>query len=609
MQEQKVTTTPQVNGRMGILRVVVAYCTFASLWIFYSDVLLGRFAQDVASFLFYSTAKGWLFVVISAGLLYGLMRRELQIRWDAQQAMRQSDHRFREAIGHARHFLYRLNVKTQTYDYITQSAAELMGCSMEDLHQRGMAVLKAHVDPEDYKHAWDEIQAAAAAHQTTLLSNYRVYDAKGECRWVTDSTTLLYDPQGQLTALVGAAYDETDRKLLEQDRDGLLQREQAARARAESANRAKDELLAIVSHELRTPLTPILAAADLLRKAPGMPDGAVVLLDRIYQNALSEARLVEDLLDTTRMTAGRLRMEEKPVNIHELLESVVEDFRPDAEAKRITLEADLQAGSPMVRGDQARLRQVFWNLLGNAMKFTPAGGWVKLISRQADGSAAGRIIIQVRDNGIGVEPEVIARLFEPFEQADRSVTRRFGGLGLGLYIARQLVSLHGGTLTGASNSPERGATFTVQIPLAVESPSAPQEPAQPEAMPQGLLVTVVEDNQDTLRLLAAILRRMGCRVLTAQSANEAVTLTAANPTCVLLSDIGLPDRSGWELMRELHMRFGTRGVAVSGFGSDDDRKRSEEAGFAAHLVKPVNVRDLERALRELVGPAQVPQGG
>ena len=406
---------------------------------------------------------------------------------------------------------------------------------------------------------------------------------------------------GLLLYLLLQAEHAAIRKAVHQ-RDDLLASEQAARAHAESANRAKDELFAIVSHELRTPLTSILAMTEVLRQDPSLSSEAAENLQHIHENILLECRIVNDLLDSTRLAAGKLGFSLALLDLNAVLGLAVRDTAPAAADHKITLAYAPAATPTMVMGDAGRLSQVFRNLLHNAIKFTPADGriTVRISTFQAPVASA---LVEVQDTGIGIAADVLPRLFAPFEQADRSTTRRFGGLGLGLYLARNLIVLHHGELDARSEGHSKGATFRVRLPLC-QSVSAPTSaPARSAPFSPGsplrLLVLLVDDNTDTLRALGRVLKTMGCDVVAAVSAETALAAASDRRFDVMLSDIGLPGRSGWDLMRDLRLQQNIPGIAISGFGSEEDIQRSREAGFRSHLVKPISFADLRNALDEV----------
>jgi PAS domain S-box-containing protein len=398
----------------------------------------------------------------------------------------------------------------------------------------------------------------------------------------------------------------TERKRAEEERLRML-REQAARAEAEAASRAKDRFLATLSHELRTPLTPILATATAMLDDPATPDDFRSVLEMIRRNVTLEARLIDDLLDLTRIRGGKLHLERGINDAHEVIHQVVEICREDLRAARLQLTVELAARRHHVDADPARLQQVFWNLIKNAIKFTPAGGTVMIRSRDAEGypgvATDNGLIVEVSDTGIGIDPDALHRIFEVFDQGEVSSSRRYGGLGLGLSISRSIVEQHGGRLTAASGGKGLGATFTVALPTADDVPvSEPHdEPLDlaPSIPHRPLTILLVEDNADTLNYLSKMLALRGHDIHTADSLSVARRVAAEVDLDVLVSDIELPDGSGLELMWTLRSGGPVPGIALSGFGSSEDIELSRSAGFAEHLTKPVDFRRLEEVIQQV----------
>ena len=380
-------------------------------------------------------------------------------------------------------------------------------------------------------------------------------------------------------------------------------REQAARAEAEAANRAKDRFLATLSHELRTPLTPILATATAMLERPETPDDVREVMEMIRRNVGLEVGLIDDLLDLTRIRRGKLRLKREAVDAHELIFRVVEICRHDPRAAGLSIVLDLAARRHDVDADPTRLQQVLWNLLKNAIKFTPDGGTITIRSRDGGGGSSDEagppVIITVSDTGIGIAPDVLPRIFGLFEQGNDPAVRRSDGLGLGLTISRSIVEQHGGRLDAASDGEGRGATFTLEMPTVSATTMVPTiEPIAPHGTvaPRTLRILLVDDNPDTRRYLAEVLNRRGHEVRSAESMADAFKVSEGVDVNLLLSDIELPDGTGLQLIRKLRETRPIVGIALSGFGSSDDIEMSRSAGFAAHLMKPVDLRALEEAI-------------
>jgi signal transduction histidine kinase len=382
----------------------------------------------------------------------------------------------------------------------------------------------------------------------------------------------------------------------ENQREGLLERERAARAEAERANQAKDQFLAVVSHELRTPLTPILASVSLLEAQSELSDEVREAMAMIRRNAEHQAKLVGDLLSLTQSRRGELELHQEAVDAHALVGAIVKQYEREIEAKALRLTVALEAPRSFVWADPGRIGQVVTNLVDNAVKFSVAGGQVAI---RSSNRAEGRFRLEVSDTGIGMEPEMLKRLFTPFEQGERTVTRRYGGLGLGLAAARRIVEQHGGTLEARSDGAGKGATFELELATVPTQSEVGQSPGDRAGRSGGRRALLVEDHVDTLRIMARLLKTMGYEVGTATSVAEALRLVEEQRFDVLVSDIGLPDGSGLEIMRQLKRRRNIPGVAVSGFGQEEDLHRSREAGFAEHLVKPLDVAKLASVLKRL----------
>ena len=375
-----------------------------------------------------------------------------------------------------------------------------------------------------------------------------------------------------------------------------------AKERVDAASRAKDNFLAALSHELRTPLMPVLMSATALRDDPRLPEDIRSDLTAIVRNVALEARLIDDLLDLTRIAQGKLQMREELCDAHSLIGLALEVVREDAQAKSVALHIELLARKAGLRGDPARLQQVFWNLLRNAIKFTPQGGRVTIRTRDETG---GRLLFEVSDTGVGIATEALERIFRAFEQAAPE-EHRFGGLGLGLAIARAIVDLHGGTIRAESAGAGCGAKFLVELPSAREQPSGitalpslqgrvPGGPAEPSS--SSLRLLVVEDHEPTLAVLLRLLVRAGHQVTTATSVAAAARAGETALFDVLISDLGLPDGTGLDVLARLRTsQPRLRAIALSGYGMEEDVRRSLQAGFSAHLVKPVDFDQLRLAL-------------
>jgi CheY-like chemotaxis protein len=378
--------------------------------------------------------------------------------------------------------------------------------------------------------------------------------------------------------------------------DARIRRIKAAQVAAEAANRAKDDFLAVLSHELRTPLTPALAAATYLTDhATNLPQDVREELSTIRRNVELEARLIDDLLDFTRIAQGKLELRFEVVDAHRLLREILEVVGDDIIEKELDVKMSLGAKNHHLWADPVRIRQVLWNLVRNAAKFTPSRGRIAI---RSSNHSQGRLELEVIDTGIGIAPEEQSGIFDAFSQESRSITREFGGLGLGLAISRKLVELHQGAISVSSEGKNRGAAFTVVLnTIEPDQPSAPRQNCGPVS--KGLRLLLVEDHDDTRRTLSRLLTRCGHKVSSTDHVTSALHLLASKRFDVIVSDIGLPDRSGYELMAAAKKRYRVKGIALSGFGMEEDIRRSLEAGFDHHLTKPADFARLLDLLAEV----------
>jgi signal transduction histidine kinase len=396
-------------------------------------------------------------------------------------------------------------------------------------------------------------------------------------------------------------------RALEHERDQLLDLERQARAAAEAASVTKDEFLATISHELRTPLNAIVGWAALLRSGALQGPKLTRAVESIERNARSLTRLIDDLLDVSAIISGKMSLEMMPLDLVHVLESALDAIRPTAEARSIRLGATWEPDVGTVSGDPDRLQQVLWNLLSNAVKFTLPGGEVTAHLRKVGGSAR----LAVRDTGSGIDPAFLPHVFEPFRQADGSITRTHGGLGLGLAIVRRLVELHGGVVTAESAGPGAGATFTIELPLCVAPDDRRHLPPllaveSPPLSLAGLRVVTADDDEEVRELVEAILSRHGARVQAVASGAEALRLLESEPPDLLISDLAMPEMGGYELIRrvrQLPPESGGRlpALALTAYARAEDRRRTLLAGFHMHIAKPVDPEELVVVVASLTG--------
>lgn len=376
---------------------------------------------------------------------------------------------------------------------------------------------------------------------------------------------------------------------LARQREALRQNAEEAQA----ASRAKDDFLAALSHELRTPLTPVLMSAASLEEDPRLPADVREQLAMMRRNIELEARLIDDLLDVTRISRGKLTIAPVTADIHELLRHSDDIIRSEGMDRKVEVEYDLTAVRHHSMADPTRLHQVFWNLLKNALKFSPAGGTV-MVSTHND--AQGRLILTVKDQGVGISSEALPLIFRAFEQGDVVGQHRFGGLGLGLAISKAIVEAHHGDIFADSLGVGHGATFTV-ILATVEAPAAlTNSLAEPAAQTSALKLLIVEDHEATRTMLSRLLTRSGHQVTLAATVSEGLAAFAKDDFDAVISDLGLPDGSGLDLMREFRRQRPVHGIALSGYGMEEDIRQTLDAGFFAHLVKPVSIDQLRQLL-------------
>jgi len=370
----------------------------------------------------------------------------------------------------------------------------------------------------------------------------------------------------------------------------------------EAANRTKDHFLAMLSHELRTPLTPVISALESLETEPTQPEDTKASLAMIRRNVELETQLIDDLLDFTRIAKDKMQLHFVPLDVHLAVSNVVEICRAEAKSRGLHVHLNLRARNYHVSADAAKFQQIIWNLLKNAIKFTPEAGQIVISTENPSETV---LAVSVRDTGIGLEPEIMQRIFDPFEQGNRSFERRFGGLGLGLAISKSLAQGHGGTLTAQSAGPNRGSTFTLSVQsLAPGKAGGAVAKAATDAPRQALKILLVDDHQDTCAALEKLLARRGHLVAVTHNMRSAMEAAVRNKFNLLISDIALPDGSGTDLIMQLRAISNIPGIAISGFGNNGDIERSLKAGFSEHLIKPIKLEDLEAAIERTLSETQ-----
>jgi signal transduction histidine kinase/CheY-like chemotaxis protein len=438
--------------------------------------------------------------------------------------------------------------------------------------------------------SWERISAVVVGVESVVKHESMLRGRNGEEIPVNFTASRLSLSDQNVICLV-----ITDLTLQKVDEELRLAKEVAERA-----NLAKDGFLAALSHELRTPLTPALMAVSALQQDQSLSSRVRTDLAMIRRNILLETRLIDDLLDLTRITHNKLDLVETPLDLHAVLRNAIDVCSSDIEVRNLNLSFDLAANQTNTVGDVVRLQQVFWNIIRNAVKFTPIGGSIRISTSNPD---AAKFRVAIADSGIGFDPADAERLFESFRQVGQGVTRRSGGLGLGLAISRAIVNGHHGRIWGESQGLNRGATIQVELPIRGSSaplllPSGQSAPA--DLATAGLRILLVEDHEDTRLIFRMILAQKGHSVESAASGEEALNLAGQQQFDLVISDLGLPDFSGIELMTVLRERYSLRGVAVSGYGMDEDIRRSKSAGFDYHVTKPADPAKIERLLAQVM---------
>lgn len=439
----------------------------------------------------------------------------------------------------------------------------------------------------------DAIERVLALGAPFQLLEQPYKDRNGLTRFVNVNLLRLQGSEQRVQGVLYLVEDKT--------RDVTLRQELMG------ANAAKDQFLALLSHELRNPLSPVIAmVSELEASAPDSPDIRRAL-EVIRRNVELEARLIDDLLDVTRIAKGKLQLSFETVSVHEILKRAYEICREEITGKSLGIEFRLRAEKDFVEGDPARLQQVFWNLIKNSVKFTPADGRIIL---ETLNPTPEEIEIRTTDTGIGIEADKIGKIFNAFEQGQSSITRRFGGLGLGLAISKAMVAAHGGSIRVESGGKDEGSTFivtlkTVAAPVpeldgTTTGPRSRSEAEKSRMEARAPRVLVVDDHHDTCLGMKMMLERRGYKITLAHTADEAMQRARENEFDLVISDIGLPDRTGYELMQELRAEKNLRGIALSGFGMENDVSRAHEAGFSEHLTKPINFERLEDAIHALL---------
>lgn len=527
-----------------------------------------------------------------------------------ENALRDREELLRLILENAREYaIFSMNLERRVTSW-SEGAMRLLGYSEREMLGQLADVIFV---PEDRGAGAPEAEARLALAEGRA-ANERWHQRKDGTRlWGSGAMMAMRDGRGAVTGLLKIMRDQTAARITQQDLQQSQARLQAAlelaeraRAEAEAAGRAKDRFLAALSHELRTPLNAVLMVAGERAMDPSVPASVRSDFEMIQSNIEHEGRLIEDMLDLNLIARGRLILREARVDLHALLRDCVAMITAAATAKRITVSFTTSSTEATVRGDAARLKQIFLNLLNNAVKFTPEDGAIQVNS---SAQRAGEITVEIKDSGLGLTDDELARVFEPFVQGNHAGPTgftSFGGLGLGLAIVRDLVTRHRGQVSARSDGRGRGATFIVSLPIAGPEPAA-QTDGKTSASPRGSnqrRILLIEDHEATRRALERILVGRKHTVVAVGTKHAAVEAAAREDFDLVISDLGLPDGDGYQLFTEVRaIRPAVRGIALSGFGMESDLKRSAAAGFAAHLVKPVPISRLEAAIADVSHPA------
>jgi PAS domain S-box-containing protein len=531
----------------------------------------------------------------------------------AEAALRQSEAEFRQLANSMPQIVWVADAAGTT-EFVNNRWIEYSGLDADQ--SRDPAMMQQIIPPEDLQQLQADF-AQAQASSTIYQSQFRLIQPNSSYRYFLTRAIPIKDDQGQVQKWYGTSTDITELKQLEAERAKLLTQEQAAREAAEQANRIKDEFLAVLSHELRSPLNPILGWAKLLQQGQLDDTKTAIALATIERNAKLQAQLIDDLLDISRILRGKLRLEVTLVDLASVITAALDTVRLAAEAKSLHIQTALSPVDP-VNGDAGRLQQVVWNLLSNAVKFTSEGGRVEVRLEQGgagdrgDGTYATAhqyAQITVSDTGKGIKADFLPYVFEHFRQEDGATTRKFGGLGLGLAIVRQIVELHGGTVAVASPGEGQGATFTVQIPLALRCEQGlPPESALPST---GNLtnrqILLVDDEPDSREFVSFVLEEVGASVTSVASGIEALQKIEQLQFDLIISDIGMPEIDGYMLIQQIRaLGYTLPAIALTAYASEYDQQQALAAGFQQHIAKPIDPEMLIHAVSALCHASSIP---
>ena len=566
----------------------------------------------------------WANVVITAvrnaqGQLLGFAKvtRDLTQHRAHEDDLRRSEERFRllvEGVADYAIFMLDPNGRVATWNV---GAERIKGYTASEIIGKHFSIF---YPAEALESGWPEHELQVAAEKGSFVDTGWRVRKDGTTFWANVTITALRDDCGRLMGYAKLTRDLTDAKraeaieLANKQREEMLDAERSARMAAQRATRLKDEFLATLSHELRTPLSAILGWTQILLRGelPDAPDAQKRAFEVIDRNARAQVQLIDDLLDLSRIMTGKIRLDLQQISFASVVEAAVDSATPAAHAKNIRLRSISGASQDVVSADGARLQQVVWNLLTNAIKFTPKGGQVQVLLQRVNS----HVELNVSDTGVGIPASFLPHVFDRFSQRDSSTTRSFGGLGLGLAICKQLVELHGGSIRAASEGEGKGATFLVQLPLSIVQredqssrrvhPTAETESGESLSLPRldGVHIFAVDDEPDARDLLRTVLEGRGAKVTSFGTADDALAALRTTRPSALVCDIGMPNMDGYQLIRTLRASEprGERlpALALTAFARAEDRKRSLVAGYQAHLAKPFDVGEFILVIADLV---------
>jgi PAS domain S-box-containing protein len=529
-------------------------------------------------------------------------------RKHVQDDLQASEERYRALIAQVRNYaIFAVDLEGHATTWnegvervLGWSRTEFIGLPIENLFAA-----------EDITRGLHRRELQRAAEDGSAMSDQWLRRKDGSPFFATGMTSRVVDARGHVVGFSKVLRDRTAWKLAQDERDKLLESERKARHEAEAANRLKDEFLATLSHELRSPLNAIVGWVHVLRRHTEASPEIARGLEVIERNARAQTQIVNDLLDMSRIMTGKVRLNPRLTSLQRIVSAALEAIRPAAEAKGIRLAAELDPGADRIRGDPNRLQQVLWNLLTNAVKFTPAGGSVRIAAARDDS----HVELSVQDSGVGIPSAFLPFVFDRFRQADASTTRTFGGLGLGLSIVKNLIELHGGTVRGTSPGEGQGSTFFIRLPVPpadaaddLAGRAALLSPSPLESLPKltGVAALVVDDEADSLVFCGRLLEECGARVMLAVDAQQALDILRTELVDILVSDIGMAHEDGYYLIAQVRALADARtaripAIAVTAYARPEDRQRLLLAGYQMHIGKPIEPQELIAGIASLVG--------